>query len=168
MNENSNHELRNDLFISVIIGVTVFIVGYFKFIQIASDVEVNLFITIFITMLGFLATILTLLFTFKELFEKNTVIMHLESKGLYNQLYTEFIKSVLSLFYITVILAIISLINIDNLLSIVNVDDIILNLVLSSIIYSFAAFGFMKIYRPLTLFNELVKAIILYKKEHKN
>src|SRR3990167_5475723 len=100
------HPIIRDVAFSLLVS------GSIGFLAITNNVissiqltQLSLFITIFVTIMGFLITILTIIFAFEDSFSKNQVVQILKSRGLYKQIYSRFIDTTLALFYSIIILS---------------------------------------------------------------
>lgn len=93
----------------VLSGIAVILISSgFRMIFVESIIDanqLNLFITLFIGIMGVLITILTLLFAFEDTFSKNEAIKILKERNEYNQIYKRFVDSSFGLLYSIIVLS---------------------------------------------------------------
>jgi multisubunit Na+/H+ antiporter MnhB subunit len=157
-----NRSKSRDILLSLIIVIVYFVVYFivFKNINAFSYLDqsntISVFITIFVTLLGVIAVIMTLFTVFEDTFKNNKAIKILKSSNKEIQLYERYSDSLILIFLSLIILSIIYILVSGNYLSSIGSYylEVVLGLGLLLIILCF-----IRVYRCFILFSLLKKAV---------
>ena len=153
MDLNKHYTLGKDFIISLtIVGIFSFFLLQKGFLPQVSSKELSLFIPTFVSIMGILAAILTILFAFEDNFSNNEIVKVLKNRGLYSQIYERFIDSTVGILYSSIIL-----VGIYVFLGAALVQN---NLIWVSILYYIVVFfSFLRIYRAFFVFRKMQKVV---------
>jgi hypothetical protein len=169
-NPPTGYTLGYDLKLSIVLSLLLFgaIIGYYYLAHGLTEAvllrdkillfnplpdTLNLFVQIFLTILGVILTILTILYAFEDPLEKSRVFKVLKAHKLSYQLYQRFTDTSIALFYIMLFLLVFFFFRI-NWIADKNIQIVAFYLIMVSIVL-----GLIRTYRCFWLFKRLIEVM---------
>lgn len=160
-----NRSLSRDFLYSLVLVIIFFALSHFvasgfsTYLFFVDPIEIAYFSNLFVTLLGVLSVILTILTVFESVYKDNPAIAALKSRGQYTQIFQRFNDSILALFASVLVLLASQIFVISSGLFAYPNNAVLEMNILGGVVAAVVVFSIIRVYRCLDLFKLLQNAI---------